>query len=169
AVVLTLYPSKKDKNITPAVGEKQAGNDFLPVIVFIATGVLDTVIKYVEKNFITPSNHDEYLINTFSVAFLGGFLYFVIQLLSKKIVFQPKALLAGIFIGIPNYFSIWCLMSVLKTYGSISSVIIPVNNMGIVLLSALVAWLFFKEKLSSLNWSGIALAILAILMIALGN
>jgi drug/metabolite transporter (DMT)-like permease len=46
-------------------------------------------------------------------------------------------------------------------------VIIPINNMGIVLFSAIVAWLVFKEKLTRTNWFGIALSIAAILMIAL--
>ena len=78
------------------------------------------------------------------------------------------AILAGIIIGIPNYFSIWCLMKVLKLYYGHSSVVIPVNNMGIVLVSALVAGLVFKENIQRINWIGIILSILAICMIAFG-
>jgi multidrug transporter EmrE-like cation transporter len=40
--------------------------------------------------------------------------------------------------------------------------------MGIVLLTALVAWLIFKEKLSATNWLGIALSLGAIALIAYG-
>ena len=50
-----------------------------------------------------------------------------------------------------------------------SSASIPVNNMGIVLFSTLVAWLLFKEALSKINWLGIALAMVAIYFIAFGD
>ena len=40
--------------------------------------------------------------------------------------------------------------------------------MGIVLFSAVAAWLLFKEKLSFLNWVGIGLAMAAIALIAYG-
>ena len=133
------------------------------------SGLLDTLIKYVEKLFITQENNNQYLINTFSVAFMVGLVLLLFQIISRNIRFQPRALLAGVVIGIPNYFSIWCLMKVLKEYPNLSSVVIPVNNMGIVLLSALVAWLFFREKLTVINWAGIILALLAVLMIAAGN
>ena len=38
--------------------------------------------------------------------------------------------------------------------------------MGIVLFSAVAAWLLFKEKLSLINWVGIVLSIVAIALIA---
>ncbi len=170
AVVLTLYPNKVAGNDNlNSTGGFNFQKILLPVIVFITTGLLDTLIKYVEQNFITESNNDQYLISSFSVAFLLGFLFLILQLIRRKIKFQSKSVLVGFLIGIPNYFSIWCLMKVLKAYGDISSVIIPVNNMGIVLFSALVAWLFFKEKLSRINWMGIVLAIVSILIIAFGK
>lgn len=169
AVVLTLYPAKKNEiHIV-----KTAGISFdkiiLPLIVFIGTGIVDTMVKYVQHHFITDANNDDYLISSFSAAFALGFLFFIVQLFRKKESFQPKSLLAGIAIGIPNYFSIWCLLRVLKEFGDSSSVIIPINNMGIVLFSALVAWLFFKEKLTHINGLGIALSIGAIFLIAFGK
>ncbi len=169
AVVLTVWPGRK------AVGSSTVGTNsnsvaiLLPIMVFLGTGLLDALIKYVEQHFINADNNNQYLINTFLVAFILGFLFLMVQLLSGNQKFQPKTLLAGLVIGIPNYFSIWCLMKVLKVYPNLSSVVIPVNNMGIVLLSALVAWLFFHEKLSKLNWVGIVLAVIAVLMVAIGN
>jgi multidrug transporter EmrE-like cation transporter len=40
--------------------------------------------------------------------------------------------------------------------------------MGIVLFSAVAAWLLFKEKLSTINWIGIVLSLMAIALIAFG-
>jgi uncharacterized membrane protein len=92
----------------------------------------------------------------------------MVQFVTGKKQFSPKALLAGIIIGIPNYFSIWFLGRVITEYKGNSSAIIPVNNMGIVLFSAIAAWLLFKEKLSFLNWMGIVLSVAAIALIAYG-
>ena len=170
AVVLTLYPEKNIDATSKGVSLKvRLQKILLPLFVFVGTGLLDTLIKFVEQGYIPVGDNDTYLINTFSVAFVIGFILLLIQLGLKKLPFNPKAILAGIIIGIPNYFSIWCLIKVLKEYGGISSVIFPVNNMGIVLFSALVAFIFFKEKLSWFNWTGIVLAVIAILMIAFGN
>ena len=169
AVMLTLWQRKAAGVVVKPGGQRIGIAIALPVGVFLATGLLDTLIKYVEKLFITQQNNNQYLINTFSVAFVVGLVLLLLQIIARNIRFQPRALLAGVVIGIPNYFSIWCLMKVLKEYPNLSSVVIPVNNMGIVLLSALVAWLFFREKLTVINWAGIILALIAVLMIAAGN
>jgi uncharacterized membrane protein len=86
----------------------------------------------------------------------------------KKQELSWKAAAAGVAIGIPNYFSIWCLVRVLKTHGTNSSSIIPINNMAIVLFSSVMALIFFREKLSMLNWAGIFLSLVAIALIAFG-
>ena len=77
--------------------------------------------------------------------------------------------MAGVLIGVPNYFSIWCLVHFLKESPWQTSASIPVNNMGIVLFSAVAAWVLFKELLSKINWTGILLSLLAIYLIAFGD
>jgi multidrug transporter EmrE-like cation transporter len=56
-------------------------------------------------------------------------------------------------------------MLAINESGFESSVIYPIVNMGVVLISSLCGILFFKEKLSKINYAGIALSILAIAMI----
>jgi drug/metabolite transporter (DMT)-like permease len=167
AVVLTCYPSQKNNG-----GDKKVNQllFILPVVLFIASGLLDTVIVYVKNSFfINPTdNFNDFLITAFSVAASIGLLILIFQFVTGKQQFSVKAVVAGIIIGVPNYFSIWCLGRVISNYKGNSSAIIPVNNMGIVLFSAVVAWLLFKEKLSAINWAGIILAIAAIALIAYG-
>lgn len=168
AVVLTCYQpaSAGDSEGKAAPGIQLTY--LLPFILFIGSGFLDSIINHVQKKYITESNSNAFLITGFfSAAFIGGIIL-ISQLLRKRETFAVKNLLAGILIGIPNYFSIWCLMKFLKTSPMQSSANIPVNNMGIVLFSSIVAWLFFKEKLSIINWLGIILSIAAIALIAFG-
>lgn len=140
----------------------------LPAVLFLGSGLLDTMIKYVEQSFLDESNNNDYLITAFLSAALVGMVLLSIQLLRKKQTLSWKAVLAGMAIGVPNYFSIWCLVRVLKDFTSNSSAIIPINNMGIVLFSSVMAFVLFREKLSAVNWVGIILSLIAIGLIAFG-
>ena len=140
----------------------------LPLLLFAGSGLLDTLIKYTEQRFLNGSNNNDFLITAFASAGCIGLTLLFILLITGKQRFDYRAILAGLAIGFPNYFSIWCLMTVLKLYAGNSSAIIPINNMGIVLFSALAAWLLFKERLSLVNWLGIVLSVCAIALIAFG-
>ena len=165
AVAMTCY-TKED---TSAEKVNRSGWLYvLPVILFIGSGLLDTMIKYVEVSFLDGTNNDDYITTAFFSAAMIGLPGLAVQWIIHKKRIGWKAVAAGIAIGIPNYFSIWCLVQVLKQYQGNSSAILPINNMGIVVFSALVAWLLFKEKLSFLNWSGVVLAVIAIALIAYG-
>lgn len=166
AVVLTCWPApRKEQTESHKLSPLLL---FAPALLFIGSGLLDTMIKYVEHHFINRSNQDSYLISAFAAAGTFGSLYLLLQFLTKKQTFSWKALAMGIGIGIPNYFSIWCLMKVLQENAGNSSAILPINNMGIVLFSTVVAMLLFKERLSGLNWAGIILSLGAIALIAFG-
>jgi drug/metabolite transporter (DMT)-like permease len=166
AVVLTSWPSETKRQ--RALAHKSNWLFVMPVILFIGSGLLDTLVKYVEQGYLDDQNKNSFLIAAFGVAFLMGAAMLILQLLTGKERFDPRAILAGILIGVPNYFSIWSLVRVLKLYGTRSAAIIPINNMGIVLLSAVAAWLLFREHLSRLNLAGIILALASIALIAYG-
>lgn len=140
----------------------------LPSVIFVGSGLLDTLIKFCESKFLDAHSQNDFLITAFSTAAFIGILLLLYKMKIKHLKFDNRSIWAGIAIGVPNYFSIWCLMLVLKQYSGNSSAIFPINNMGIVLFSAVMAWLFFKEKMSWINWTGIALSLLAIVLIAFG-
>ncbi len=167
AVIFTCYPSSQ-KEATTSRKLNKAQYFLLPIVLFAGSGLMDTIIKYVEQTHLNESNYNDFLIAAFVTAGLIGFLIMSILLVTGKIKFDSRSILAGIAIGIPNYFSIWFLVNVLKQYKGNSSAIIPINNMGIVLLSSFLAWLMFKEKLSLINRVGIILALGAIALIAFG-
>lgn len=167
AVVLTCYQNKKQESaITPAVRKWEYA---LPFILFVGSGLLDGLINHVQKLYVTEENNNAYLISGFLSAATIGFSLLLVQYARGKQQFTFKNLLAGILIGIPNYFSIWCLVRFLKQSPWQSSASIPVNNMGIVLFSSVVAWVLFKERLSRINWMGIVLSLIAIYLIAFGD
>jgi drug/metabolite transporter (DMT)-like permease len=165
AVYCTMLPT------AAAPGTTNSNNPWrmvLPLVLFIGSGLLDALIKYVEQRYLDAGNSDDYLVSGFFTAAFCGVIILLYQVLIKKTAFSYKSILAGIAIGVPNYFSIWFLVRVLKDYPNNSSRIMPINNMGIVLFCAVGAWLLFKERLSVINWVGIVLSVIAIALIAYG-
>ena len=89
------------------------------------------------------------------------------QIIAKeKIVF--KNVLAGIILGVPNYFSIIFLIKALQNKNIESSTLFTVNNVGVVVVSTFVGLWLFKEQFSAKNKVGIALALLGIVLVAFG-
>lgn len=139
---------------------------FLPVILFFGSGFLDTYFKYTEKYFIQENDADLFCSLAFLIAATAGLLHLLFTIFTGKAKFEAKNIIGGILLGVPNYGSLYFLFKALRINGVESSVIFPLNNMGIVATSALVAFFIFREKLSPLNWTGIGLAIISIAMIA---
>jgi drug/metabolite transporter (DMT)-like permease len=164
AVLFTCWPHKdiQGSSIKSAHGLVL----LVPVVLFIGSGMLDTMIKYVEQLYLNGTNNDNYFITAFAMAGVSGGLLLLFQIASGRQKFDLRAIPAGILIGIPNYFSLWTLVKVLAANQGNSSAIFPIVNIGIVLLSTLAALILFREKLSKLNWTGVGLAIFAILMMA---
>lgn len=164
AVMLTCVPTQqaKHKNSLHPVWLMA-----LPAILFLGSGLQDTLIKYIEQAYLNDYNKDAFLSCAFAAAALLGSIALVVRLVRGQQIFNWKNVLAGILIGVPNYFSIWCFVKFLQVSPLKSSTIIPINNIGIVLVSAVVAWLLFKEHLSSVNWLGIFMALVAILLMGI--
>ena len=72
----------------------------------------------------------------------------------------------GIALGIPNYM---CMYFLLKTLGAFTeaSIVLPINNIGIVMASTLTGVFVFKEHLSTFNKIGLMLAIASIVILSL--
>ncbi|MCB9261674.1 MAG: EamA/RhaT family transporter [Flavobacteriales bacterium] len=137
----------------------------MPILVLLGSGVIDTTLKIIEQKI--PDNYPMALpsIIIFSMAGLVGTTISTFQYLGKKSAFAFKNVLAGIVLGIPNYFSIYFLFRSLQNNFFKTTQIYPLNNIGVVLLSTLLALVFFREKLSIKNWLGIAFAVISILLI----
>ncbi len=143
---------------------------FWPALLFIGSGLLDTLVNYVQHNHLQdPESQAVYTIYCFSVAAILGTILLTVMFITKKATFHIKNVIAGICVGIPNYFCIYFLIRSLNCGVLQSSATIPVINIGIVVASSIVAILFYKEKTNTSRLLGLAMSIIAILLIALGD
>lgn len=158
-------------------GEKKKGQGLrLAVLLFVASGLLDTLVNYVAMQFFSTGHAEAdrqaqsiYLIHAFATAGCIGLLLVVYQLLRGRRRFAWKNLLAGLVLGVPNFFSIYFLLRLLQTKFLPGSAAIPVNNIGIVLIATVTATLFFKEKAGWQRILGMLLSVAAILLIMLSE
>ena len=136
------------------------------IFVFIGSGIVDALIKHVELNFMKPEEYNLFLICSFATAAFIGIILIIIRHLYFKVRFKTKNIFTGLALGIPNYAALYYLIKTLNLPGFESSVIFPINNIAIVLGSTLGGYFLFKEHLSRINWLGVLLAIISILLIA---
>jgi len=141
------------------------GHLWMPLVVFAGSGVCDLVIKVIEANHLGLISKATFAVILFGTAFLIGFGWMLFGLIRNRKMPDAKSLLAGFLLGVPNYFSIYYLIAALQQSGLEASQVFPINNVGVILFSALMAWLIFREVLNRLQMLGLGLALAAILIL----
>ncbi|QOD62521.1 DMT family transporter [Polaribacter haliotis] len=141
------------------------GTLLFPILLFIGSGTIDTLLKYIQTNHVADQDISIFSGSLFGIAAFFGFLILTFKGIKKREPFGMKNIVAGIVLGVPNYFSIIFLIKALQDKNFESSVLFTVNNVGIVILSTLVGLFIFKEKFSFKNKIGVALAVLGIVLV----
>ncbi len=133
----------------------------LPVFVFLGNGIIDITINYTNLNYITESSVKVFPIYIFlSASVIGG-----IVLLIRGERITRLSLISGLVLGVINYFTVFAFLKALGQLNNNGAFVFPIFNTGIVVLSALIGLIIFKEKLSSLNKIGIIVAIVSIALV----
>jgi len=137
-----------------------------PLWVFAGSGAIDTLMKYIQVTYLNQSTPESVLTIVFGMAFLSGLIWYALSDEKRNKGFTPRDLLGGVILGVPNYFSMYFLFRALNEPSLGATVVFPVNNIGIVLLSTLLAFAIFKEHLTNKGIAGIVLAVISIFIIA---
>lgn len=148
---------------------KKSASIWMLLILFILSGFLDFLLNYVqsyELHDLTPSLFSAF---GFGVAGIIGLSILLYQIRTKKTTFSPRSLLAGILLGIPNYFSIYLLILSYKSTGWNDSTVLAITNVSIVLISAFIGFLAFRENITIRKFIGLLSAIAAIVILYFAN
>jgi drug/metabolite transporter (DMT)-like permease len=143
------------------------GTLLFPILLFLGSGIIDTTLKYVQTNYVADEDISIFSGSLFGIAAIFGFVILVIKTLKKRTPFGLKNIVAGIVLGVPNYFSILFLIKALQNKNFESSTLFTINNVAIVIVSTLVGLVLFKEKFSLKNKIGVALALLGIVLVTI--
>ena len=153
AVGLTVYKKELTKtNLVYIV---------LPLFIFLGSGLIDSIVKFVQAVKISESETSLYTILVFMVAFLCGVL---VSIFTKtyRLKLNPATLLFGALLGIVNFGSLYFIIKALNKSGLESSLVFALNNMAIVAFTAILGTLLFKERLNKINFAGVVLALISL-------
>ena len=139
----------------------------IPIILFLGSGFIDTFLKYNQDAYLNTNSFDAKLFPamTFLTAFIIGVVVMLVD--KSKRSFTKNTLIGGVVLGVINYGSIFFLIQIFNHTSLESSVVFPINNMGVVLATAVASLIIFKEQFSLKNKVGIAVSILALSLIIL--
>lgn len=161
ALVLIQYPKETNEN-SPKID--YSFNQLLPIIVmFLGSGTIDCLMNVYNVKFGDAlANSSDFTVFLFGTAATLGTTILVIDILRKGFYVGYKEILAGICLGIPNYFSILFLLKALSYIEG--SIFFPLNNVATVLTVCVLGIFLYKESYSRINYTGIACALLAIVL-----
>lgn len=135
-----------------------------PLLVFIGMGIIDILFKQVALHVTIPYVSSIFIIFVMAMLIAFGLLGYFIWI--EKQVFSFKAIAYGLILGAFNFCNILFYMKAHRALPENPSIVFTGMNIGVISLGALVGVVFFKERLSGLNYLGIALSIVSVLIIA---
>jgi len=166
SIFVLVKPSEADhSNIAPSQAAHSVGYLLFPLATFFGSCLIDGGLYLVQRQNWINGEDLPFTTILFGVAAVGGLIGMLYQYIREGKTIKKSSILGGIILGVPNFFSIYLLMLVLAN-GWEGSFVFPVNNVGILSVSALVGVLVFKELMSISKIAGLAMAVLSILLIS---
>ncbi|MBP3420067.1 MAG: EamA family transporter [Marinifilaceae bacterium] len=132
-----------------------------PLLVFLCYGAANFLLKYCQAQLDTNSELLALTTITFTSALIIAIIFLRLQK-GNLANFKWKNLLAGVILGVTN---IGCTFFLLKALTLFSTALLyPIYNISIVVTGIIAGRLIFKERLTTLQYIGIAIAITAIII-----
>lgn len=147
--------------------ENTKNNWIYPAIVLMGFGLIDILFKQ-----IALFTHLPYTTSLFVVFGLALILMIVVvgyEIVFKNAKFNFKNLLFGGLVGIFNFGNILFYLKAHQYFSENPSTVFAGMNMGVILVGSLTGVFIFKEKLSKMNYVGLFLALVAIVLIVLSQ
>jgi drug/metabolite transporter (DMT)-like permease len=160
AIMAVLAISYRKDHIKPSIWVI-----LLPFILFLGSGFIDTYLNIAQKLFIQEKEFVPFTSLIFLFAFISGFIFLLIQSLRTKQIPTLRSIFAGVLLGIFNWGSLFFLLRALRFAEFPSAVVFAFNNIGIVITSAITGILLFGEKYRWVNYAGLILSVLAIVLL----
>lgn len=138
-----------------------------PAIVLIGFGMIDILFKQIATYTSLPYTSSLFVI-------LGIAMTIMITAVSYEVVFKKVKIsihniLIGGLVGIFNFGNILFYLKAHQEFSKSPSTVFAGMNMGVIIIGSLVGVLIFKEKLSKMNFIGLILALIAIVLIVISQ
>ena len=137
----------------------------MPILVFATFGGYFSILKYLQVYYLDESTYHSYVLSGFLFAFLSSLIIGALKGVFSPADFRGRQIVAGVSLGGANYLAVYSLIKVLALKGWQSSQLFPIYSVGVVAVSALLAVLFFRQRLSRRKTLGLALGAAAVALL----
>jgi drug/metabolite transporter (DMT)-like permease len=163
-VALTVYKPLKGKARNAVI--------LIPLLLFIGMGVVDSLVKMAQHRYVGDNETALFSAILFFNALFSGLVVMLFYRKYNRHFLRLRVWAWGLLLGTVNFGSIYFLVRSLNYSSPVgksmdSSVVFGANNISIVALSVLIGLLVFREKLSAVNWTGIVLSALALILFSM--
>ena len=124
-----------------------------PTVVLLGFGVIDILFKQIALYTTLPYTTSLFVV--FDISLAISLLVVVYETVLKKVKLQAKNILFGALVGLFNFGNILFYLKAHKAFSENPSTVFAGMNMGVIILGSIVGLLFFREKLSKINFIGI--------------
>lgn len=138
----------------------------LPVLTFFASGTNNTLINFLSSKYYPAGQITVFMIIACFGAVVIGTSILIYRIFAHGHRLKIRSVLGGLLLGVPNFLSLYFLLLALAAFGNSAAYVFPIYNILTMLVSALAAWLLYKERLNTLNKWGLLLAVIAIVLIS---
>ncbi|KFF01775.1 EamA family transporter [Flavobacterium hydatis] len=147
--------------------DKNTNKWIYPAIVLLGFGVIDILFKQIATHTDLPYTTSLFAI--FAISMTIMIVVVLYQTLIKKVKLSARNILFGGLIGILNFGNILFYLKAHKEFAENPSTVFAGMNMGVIIIGSLTGILVFKEKQTKLNYLGIFLALIAIVLIVISQ
>ena len=161
AAILFSIPWQKEQN------ERSSASWVYLITVFIGLGIIDVFFKQIAQNQEIPYTTSLQII--FIIAFAISIFTLLVLFAIQKIKFGWINVICGLILGTANFGNILFYLKAHQSLASQPSVVFSTMNIGVIILGSIVGILIFREKLSRLNFAGIGLAIVSIILVVISR
>lgn len=138
-----------------------------PLLVFLGFGAIDTLFKQVAQLKLIP--YTSSLILVFVISFIISLISVFYLYVVKKQKLELVNFFCGCILGFFNFGNILFYLKAHQAMAANPSTVFAAMNMGVIILGSGIGILIFKEKLNKLNYAGLVLALIAIILITLSQ
>jgi len=138
----------------------------LLIAVFVAYGLTNTLFSYLNSTLTAQVGGTlPFIMMLLIGSMAGSALVLVWKSVNGTLNWNRNSVLAAIPLGLPNFFSFYFLLKALDAYQNNAAVVLTMYNLSVILLSAISAYVIFKEQLSKRQWLGLALGCVGIALL----
>jgi drug/metabolite transporter (DMT)-like permease len=140
------------------------GEWLLPATLFIGNAVIDITINWVQRTRLSESTEAVFPTLVFACAGVLGMLW-MLRSDQRDQLTRPDVLIGGTLLGVMNYAALYFVVQALSHSGMPSSSVYPLVNIVVILFGTAASIVLFKERPRTVQYIGIASAVLALALI----